>query len=124
MRSYRFESEVTAMGSTVEKADIKVLKGYPEDSVWNVVISFPEVLEEYKNNSKVAGSLDYVLYQIQGWTDEPVDLNELRLMAYNESTKEYKLIKGDDYSVPERVQSEMLAEARDAMLETEETLSK
>lgn len=124
MRSYRFESEVTAMGSTVEKADIKVLKGYPEDNVWNVVISFPEVLEEYTTNSKVAGPLDYVLYQIQGWTDEPVDLNELRLMAYNENTKEYKLIKGDDYSVPERVQSEMLSEARDAMLETEETLSK
>lgn len=107
----------------VSTADIKVLKSYSGDKVWNVAISFPEELEGYKNNSKVAGPLDYVLYQIQGWTDEPVDLNELRLMAFNENISEYKLVKGDDVSVPERVQYEMLSKAREAMLEAEETLS-
>jgi hypothetical protein len=44
-------------------------------------------------------------------------------MAFNENTSEYKLVKGDDVSVPERVQYEMLSKAREAMLEAEETLS-
>lgn len=99
------------------------MKSYPDDKVWNVVISFPETLEGLRNNSKVAGPLDYLLYQIQGWTDEPVDLNELRLMAFNENTHEYKLVKADDESVPERVQSEMLSVAREAMLEAEDSLA-
>jgi hypothetical protein len=111
------------MGSTVDKADIKVLKGYPEDKVWNVVISFPEAVEGFKNNGKVAGPVEYLLYQIQGWTDEPVDLNELRLMAFNEDTREYKLVKGDDDTVPERIQYEMLSNAREAMFAAEESLS-
>lgn len=110
------------MNSIAEKADIKVLKSYPKDKVWNVALSFPEVLAGYKSNSKVAGALDYSVYQIQGWTDEPVDLNEVRLMAFNMGTGEYKLVKGDDASVPERIQLEMLNEAREAMIEAEETL--
>lgn len=111
------------MNSIIEKADIKVLKSYPKDKVWNVVITFPEVLAGYHNNSKVAGSLDYVLYRIQGWTDEPVDLNELRLSAFNMSTNEYKLVKGDDVSVPERTQTELLNAAREAMTDAENALS-
>lgn len=111
------------MVSSVEKTDIKVLKAYSDDKVWNVVISFPEELEGYKNNSKLAGPVEYVLYQIQGWTDEPVDLNELRLMAFNESTSEYKLVKGDNDNVPERVQYAMLSAAREAMSAAEEALS-
>jgi hypothetical protein len=107
----------------VSTADIKVLKSYPADKVWNVVISYPEALEGMRNNAKVLGPLEYLLYQIQGWTDEPVDLNELRLMAFNEDSNEYKLIKADDESVPERVQYEMLSAAREAMLEAEESLS-
>jgi hypothetical protein len=119
----RFESEVTAMNSIAEKTDIKVLKSYPQEKVWNVVISFPEAVAGYRKNITVAGPLDYVLYQIQGWTDEPVDLNEISLMAYNENTTEYKLVKGDDASVPERIQTEMLDTAREAMLDAENTLS-
>jgi hypothetical protein len=109
--------------SAVEKTEIKVLKAYAADKVWNVVISFPEELEGFKSNANLAGPLDYVLHQIQGWTDEPVDLNEIRLMAYNEDTREYKLVKADDESVPERVQSELLSAAREAMFEAEDTLS-
>lgn len=107
----------------VSTADIQVLKSYSGDKIWNVVISFPEELEGYKSNSKVSGPLDYVLYRFQGWTDEPVDTTDLRLMAYNENTKEYKLVKGDDDTVPERVQYEMLTAAREAMFEAKETLT-
>lgn len=107
----------------VSTADIKVLKSYPNDNVWNVVISFPEAVEGLTVNANVAGPLDYLLYRIQGWTDEPVDLNELRLVAFNETTNEYKLVKADDETVPERVQSEMLSNAREAMLEAEDSLS-
>lgn len=107
----------------VSTADIEVLKSYPEDNVWNVVISFPEATEGLRNNTKVTGPLEYVLYQIQGWTDEPVDLNELRLVAFNENTNEYKLVKAEDETVPERVQSEMLSAAREAMLDAEDSLA-
>lgn len=107
----------------VSTVDIKVLKSYPNDNVWNVVISFPEVVEGLKANPKITAPLDYLLYQIQGWTDEPVDLNELRLVAFNEDTNEYKLVKADDETVPERVQSEMLSAAREAMQEAENRLT-
>lgn len=112
------------MSSIVESADIKVLKGYPEDKVWNVSISFPEILEGLEKTAKVTAPVEYSLYQIQGWTDEPVDLNELRLAVFNTETSEYKLSKGDDANVPERVQSEMLNTARDIMFDTTEFLSR
>ena len=111
------------MSVVVDKADIKVLKGFPEDKVWNVVISFPEAVEGLIHKSSVRGPLDYLLYKIQSWTDEPVDLNELRLVGYNENTNEYKIVKGDDEDVPEGVQYDLLARAREVMSEAHETLS-
>jgi hypothetical protein len=110
------------MHTTVEKAEIKVLKAYPADKAWNVVLSFPDSVASLKRNQNIAGSLEYTLFKIQSWTDEPVDLNEVHLAAINTDTNEYKLVKGDDASVPERVQYEMLSEAREAMSEAENTL--
>lgn len=111
------------MVTAVEKAEIEVLKAYPGDKIWNVVITFPDELDGFRSNINVKGSLDFALYQIQGWTDEPVDLNEMQLMAYNESKREYKLVKGDDEDVPENVQMELLSAAREAMLNAEDALS-
>lgn len=111
------------MDTTNGVAEVEVLKSYPEDHVWNVSLTFPTVLEGKKNNAKAAGTFEYALYQVQGWTDEPVDLNELRIAAISRDG-EYKLLKGDNDSIPERVQSGMLVDARNAMNDAEDALNK
>lgn len=111
------------MESIADGVQVEVLKSYPEDKVWNLSLIFPNAIEDKQNNAKASGPFDYALYQIQSWTDEPVDLNELRIAAINPNG-EYKLLKGDNDLIPERVQSIVLIEARNAMLDAEDALSK
>lgn len=110
--------------SSVESAEVEVLKAWPEDKVWNVVISFQSAAEGLRNNVNVANPLSYSVFRIEGWTDEPVDMNEVLLIAVNSSTEEYKVMAGDDESVPESVHMRMLSEARDIMFDVSERLTR
>lgn len=112
------------MSSIVDNAEVEVLEAYPADRVWNVIITLPESIKGLKHNSNVSSPYDYSIYRIQSWTDETVDLNETMLVAANLKERQYKLLKGEDDSIPESVQVRMLAQARDIMFRVAENLQK
>lgn len=110
--------------SSIENAKVEILKALPQDKVWNVVIAFPGAAEGLQNDINVTAPLTYSLSRIEGWTDEPVDMNEVMLIAANNSAQKYKLVAGDDESVPDAVQTRLLSEARDIMFDVSEDLSR
>ena len=108
--------------TSLDEKNITILKGYPEDKVWNVVVSFPELLEGMTEVETVPGPVERRIYSVQGWTDEPVDLNEVSLVEFNEDGGVYRLVTADDEDLPERVQMEMLDKARSIMQSCKETV--
>lgn len=105
-------------------AHVEVSEAYPEDKVWKVEIDLdnefdPEGLNRVAEVKKGSG-VRYALETVTGWTDEPVDANQIVVVAHND--KEYTRYSGDSENLPDSVQFHMLDKARDTMFEVSEAL--
>lgn len=98
----------------------KIKKIARDGDAWKVAISFPESYKPLTRNANCSGELEYSLYRIEGWTDETLDLHEVQVAAINPDTKEFKVVAGDSSLLPERVKTDILTAARDAMHDAEQ----
>lgn len=115
------------MGHTPEEAEIEVLDistaTYSQEKAWHLAVSFPDIVAGLKNKEHVSAPVEHAIYRVQSWTDEPVDLHEVQIAAFNSVTKEYRLMKGDDDTLSEKVRAKTLTDSREIMFKVAESLN-